>query len=121
MRFRDFGISSGGCSITFALLYAAFRLLGESWSNSHAQVVGVLFEVERLREDQPRNILRVIVASSLGERASLWALLYFTPEVQMLFVLQLLSTNTRRTKVVELSSGTHRQKSYLNFQIYAKL
>lgn len=43
-----------------------------------AQVMSILFEVESLRIDEPRNILA------------------------------LLSTNTRRTKVVELSSGTHR-------------
>ena len=40
--------------------------------------MSILFEVESLRIDEPRNILA------------------------------LLSTNTRRTKVVELSSGTHR-------------
>lgn len=43
-----------------------------------SQVMSILFEVESLRIDEPRNILA------------------------------LLSTNTRRTKVVELSSGTHR-------------
>jgi hypothetical protein len=47
-------------------------------SGRPAQVMSILFEVESLRIEGARNILA------------------------------LLSTNTRRTKVVELSSGTHR-------------
>ncbi|KAK9840948.1 hypothetical protein WJX81_002060 [Elliptochloris bilobata] len=49
-----------------------------SVTSAFLQVMSILFEVESLRIDEPRNILA------------------------------LLSTNTRRTKVVELSSGTHR-------------
>eukprot|EP00951_Prasinocladus_malaysianus_P005954 scaffold42093_cov37-Prasinocladus_malaysianus.AAC.1 len=49
-----------------------------SVTTAFLQVLASLYEAESRREDSPRNIL------------------------------QILSTNTRRTKVVELSSGTHR-------------
>ena len=69
----------------------------------------MLFEVEKLREDQPRNILRVSMLAIqrlpndtiLNSCLELFLLLKFP-------MVQLLATNTRRTKVVELSSGTHR-------------
>lgn len=49
-----------------------------SVTSAFLQVLATLADVEASRTDKPRNILHI------------------------------LSTNTRRTKVVELSSGTHR-------------
>lgn len=76
------------------------------------QVLATLFAVEQRRTSDPRNVLEVR-APHVG--------LSFAPPVSHLLAkcqqawlptcagcLQMLSSNTRRTKVVELSSGTHR-------------
>ena len=81
-----------------------------------AQVLSTLYAAENARSDQDRNILEVTGAVSLAyacqlgvestkELSKLCSLLVVTPVHD---ALQLLSNNTRRTKVVELSSGTHR-------------
>ena len=76
------------------------------------QVLATLFAVEQRRTSDPRNVLEVR-GPHIGHSPA-QPVFHLLPECQQLWLptcagyLQMLSSNTRRTKVVELSSGTHR-------------
>lgn len=79
-----------------------------------AQVLQVLYNAEQLKVAGPkRNVLQVRRSAVCTEGMHSNGLcskqgLISAPPRGCWRLLQLLSTNTRRTKVVELSSGTHR-------------
>ena len=95
------------------------------------QVLSTLYAAESVRGDQDRNILEVTVNGvhafvlnhSSYRRAEPIVALYVALYVVTPFgnALQLLSNNTRRTKVVELSSGTHRCRKHVSTSLLSVL
>lgn len=87
-----------------------------SVTSAFLQVIHVLYQVERSRDRGSRNILQVGTCPCPGCTARGMAFAVAGPQSHTRrgeadisgLDLQTLSTNTRRTKVVELASGTHR-------------